>query len=428
MRRTRTRRPVSTSRSNKSMLVIGLVGVGFALLLLWIGFNAPKNIPGRSYYNLYAEFDDADNLTSSYQIRVGGKLVGQVLRPEVRDGKARVQLQLRSEFKPLRSDTTLRVRPRSPVGVRFVEVVPGTKGRELDEGETIPANQTSETVQLDQALDTLDTPRRKKVQTFLNELGAGLASRGEDNSVSLQRAPQFLEQLDDISDAVNDRDGAPRRFIAGAQGAANAADPVRQDIAEGFEPESGALDVFDRNEGPLTDTLRTAPVTLPSVRTNLATTDPTLREVAVMAREMRPLFRSAPAALGSTATLLDEGRRGLDRVPATTDLVERAVPPTLKLLDTVRPVLPDLEATFRRAAPLLDELGPRGCDINLFVRNWKDMLNYGTSAGTFLRLNVQAAGEENLGGGTKKGAFLSKIRSNSYPAPCEAGNELGGTR
>ena len=45
-----------------------------------------------------------------------------------------VDLLLDPALRPLRSDTRLRVRPRSPIGVRFVELSPGTHGRPLAEG------------------------------------------------------------------------------------------------------------------------------------------------------------------------------------------------------------------------------------------------------------------------------------------------------
>lgn len=415
-------RAASAQRGKAFMYSLGLAGVVIAAILLYIGYNAPKQIPGRSYYNLKAEFADADNLTSSYQVRIGGRLVGQVLDPKVENGKAVVQLQLNPDIEPLRSDSTLRVRPRSPVGVRFVELIPGTKGKPLGNWDRLPASQTSETVQLDQALETFDPARREKAKTFLNEMGKGLLARGEDNNESLQRSPRFLSGLTEIAGAVNDRGGAPQRFIAGAQGAANAADPVRSAIADGFDPESRALDIFVNNADALREDLDVAPGTLASTRANLAQTDPALVELRGMATEMRPMLRASVPALRETATLLDESRDGLRDVPATMKLLDRSVPPTLRLLRTVKPVLPNMETAFRSSGPILDTLGPRECDINLFAGNWSSMLGYGTDAGTILRLNVVQGGEENVGGGAK-GSALKSIRSNPYPNPCTVGDD-----
>ena len=64
--------------------VIGGVTVVAAMGLLAVGYFAPRTIPGRSYYNIKAQFEDADNLTNSYQVRIGGRLVNSV-PPKDRD-------------------------------------------------------------------------------------------------------------------------------------------------------------------------------------------------------------------------------------------------------------------------------------------------------------------------------------------------------
>ncbi|MCW3012699.1 MAG: Long-chain-fatty-acid--CoA ligase [Solirubrobacterales bacterium] len=418
---TRSARAASSTRGKGFIYALGLLGLGAAVLLMFVGFNAPNAIPGRSYYNLSAAFKDADNLTGSYQVRIGGRLVGQVLRPRVENGKGVVDLQLTPEVEPLRSDSTIRVRPRSPVGVRFVELVPGTKGTPLREGGRIGSGQTSETVQLDEALGTLDASRREKAGTLINQLGVGLLSRGEDNNTTLRVAPGFLDKLESVSEAVNARSGAPQRFVAGSQGAANAADPVRDTIATGFKPGSEALDVFVRNGDALKDLLDVAPPTLSGVRTGLQRTDPFLGAAADFSREARPLLTSAVPALRQTAALMSEARKGLRDSKATLRLVDRAVPPTLRLLDTVRPVLPNADTVLRTSLPLLDEVAPRGCDLDLFFTNWESMLAYGNEGGSFLRLNVEIA-PESLGG-VDLTRNLGGVFSEPYPEPCQVGKK-----
>jgi virulence factor Mce-like protein len=409
------------------MLTLGAVGIGFALLLLYIGFTAPERIPGRSYYNLTAQFNDADNLTKSYQVRIGGRLVGQVLDPRVQDGKGVVRLQLTPDIEPLKSDTTLRVRPRSAVGVRFLELTPGTKGEPLREGDVIPAGQTSETVQLDEALGTFDAARRAKLKTFISELGGGVVSRGEDLNDTVRTAPDFLGDLAAVSRAVNARRGAPARFVQESQGAAAAADPVRDVIGRGFRPEADALKVFTDNEARLRKLLDVAPADLSGVRAGLSQTDPFLTETRAFAAAARPALRAGVPALREAAALFAEARPGLRDLDPTLQRAQQAVSPTLAVLDTLKPVLPNIRQALTEPQGILSVLAPRGCDITGMARNWTSMLGFGSGNGTNLRFSLIPSLEGGIRTTEASKPLVAKTLSptgeNAYPAPCVAGTE-----
>lgn len=416
-------RPASFTHGRPFMVSLGLAGVIAALTMLYIGYNSPNSIPGRSYYTVNAEFVDADNLTASYQVRIGGELVGQVLRPRVKDGKGVVDLQLKPDVGPLLSDTTLKVRPRSPVGVRFVELKPGTKGTPIKEGGTIPASQTSVTVQIDQAFATLDEDRRKKAQTLLNELGKGFLSRGQDINRAIENAPPTLGNLQSVAAEVNGVDTGVERFINGNESAARAAEPVREDIATGFAPEAKALRPFADESKALARALDVAPAALRSVETDLRRVTPMLVQLERFAKNGEPTLRTAVPTLQDTRGLLVDARPGLAALRKTLPLVRTAVPPTLSMLKTLQPVLPDLDDTLQASLPLLADLGPRDCDFKRFFFNWSETLAYEASFSNLLRFSLEASPESLQGVKTKTpGVFQS-----SYPGPCEVdGQKVGG--
>jgi ABC-type transporter Mla subunit MlaD len=409
-------RPASQTRGRTFLATLGGIGVAVAILLLYIGYNSPSGIPGRSYYNLQAAFDNADNLTSSYQVRIGGRLVGQVLRPRVEDGKAVVDLQLDPKIKPLLSDSTLRVRPRSPVGVRFVELNPGTHGHPLGEDGRIPSSQTSATVQLDQALGTLDADRRKKAQVLLNELGVGFAGRGDDINAAQKAAPPALRNLTAVAREVNARRSSVEGLVHGADSAAAAADPVRDAIATGFRPEARALQPFIRERDALRSTLTTAPASLRAVQSGLARTAPLLTSLERFGKEATPAFRQARPSLSEADRLLASAGPGLDAARKTLGFAQDAVNPTLALLKTVDPVLPDIENVLGATKPILDELAPRGCDIHKFMGDWAESVAFGDGFSNWLRFNFINT-PESIQGYPKKNQ--PGIWQSPYPAPCE---------
>lgn len=434
MTRTTTdkRRPPRRGRSTTTMRAIGIAGLLGALTLTWIGFNAPNDIPGRQYYTLHARFDNADNLTAHYQVKIGGKLVGQVLHPRVDHGKAVVDLQMDAAVAPLRADTHVVVRPRSAIGVRYVDVVPGTSGAELPEGATIPATQTRATVALDEALSTLDAPRRRRAQELLSALGAGVAGRGDDLNAGLRDADAFAARATSALAAVNARAGATVGLVRGARDAAVAADPVREDIAASFDAGARALRPLQERAPDVRAALERAPAALARLDGGLARGGTLLAAVRRLAVHARPPLDKAPATLAAVTTVLRDARPGVRALRGTLTRADAAVPPTLSLLRDVRPQLPAVDSALDGIKPLVTELGGRMCDVRRMLSNWQEMLAFGVpidddrlgGALNTLRLTIIGSAESVAGAG---GALrdVMPTRRNSYPRPCEVGGGKG---
>lgn len=440
MRTRFSERPASQQRGWMFMALVGSVGLLGVFVLVYVGFKAPDAIPGRGYYNLKAEFTNADNLTGHYQVRDGGKLVGQVLNPRVENGKAVVDLQLDPTIRPLKSDTRLEVRPRSAVGVRYVDIKPGKSGTPLGEDAVIPASQTSSTVQLDTVFGTFDPPTRTNAQKFLRELGEGFAGRGEGLNDALGGASRMLSLASGAQTtggapvalrsttgwltAIANREGSVRSLIRGGSVIANASDPVRQDIAAGFKPEAEALKPFTDERDAIHQTLDVAPGAFTTASGGLPSVNAMVEQIRGFARDIRPGLQAAPGSFSQTSALLTEARPGLRDARATLRLANRAVNPTLGLLSTIRPTLPQIDATLKNATPLFSTLGAYGCDIVQFGTRWTSMLQYGNQDGSVLRFNLNGGPESVFGISEKSKAFLGLSPHDFKPGPnCAAYNE-----
>lgn len=421
IRKQRPRRAVSSTLPRPVLWLLGLGGIAAVVVMFLIGYNAPNSIPGRSYYTVTAQFRHANNLTGHYQVRIAGRYVGQVLNPRVKDGMGLVDLQLQPDIAPLRSDTKLRVRPRSPIGVRFVELSPGKSGRPLPDGAMIPAAQTSAATELDTVLNTLDAARRAKARTFLRELGAGTLDRGVDINDVLGTAPSTLRGVDRLIGAVNERAGAPQRLIVGGAAAAAAAEPVRESIRQAFGSGRDALRPLADGRDEVAATLKAAPRSLRAAQAGLQAADHLLTEIRGLSRAAVPALRPARAGLRETSVLLRDSQPGLRSLRTTLDTAAVAVPPTLKLLKDIDPVLPTISSALRSGFPLADRLGIHGCDLGLFTKTWSSFLGFGVGNGRAdvgplnnLRMNM-LFNEESLGGATSRSPLVA---DNPYPAPC----------
>lgn len=414
-------REVSKQPSRWFMYGVGLFGLLVGALLFFVGYNAPNSIPGRSYYNVHVFFKDADNIADHDQVRIAGELVGQVLDLHPNHGLGEVTLQMQTSVRPLLSTTTARVRPRSPVGVRFIQLTPGTTGSPIPNNGYIQASSTSAATELDVALDILDPTARAHAQSLLNALGLGFAGQGGNINETLSASPSTLSDTQQVTAAIAAKTGALARFIQYSDGAANGADPVRETIATGFQPENLALEPFYDAANGLTSTLDKAPNDLASTRSGLAATDPFLTALASLTHDALPALQAAPYGFSQASRLLAQSQPSLRNLNGTVKLLDRAVDPTLGLLNTVNPVLPTLDSTFTSSTPILSELAPRGCDIHLFAGNWESMLSYGQPDGDYLRFLLYGGSQQVLGGIPAKSS-TEFIQDNPYPAPCTVDN------
>jgi virulence factor Mce-like protein len=398
-------------------LAIGavLVVVGLAALAI----TAPRGLPGASYYEVTAEFRSAANLTPFSEVRMAGKRVGQVTGLSSERGVARVRLQLDPDIQPLPSDTRARIRLKGLLGAKFVDLTPGHDGQPLPDGGTIPLARTSTTVELFDVLDSLDARRRASLGRLVRGLGQGFLGRGEQLNAALGDAPPMFRGLRDLAAGVNAREGAAERFFPSLESAAAAYDPVRNELALGFDPQARSLRPFMDRGPAVQEALEDAPPALDALREGLARNDPLLRETALYASATTRFTRSAPSALRGTAALMRDSGDPLRNSRALLRLTARAVPPTLDFTRTIDPLIEPSIRSMRNSVPGFREVGGRSCDVLDFARNWRSALGFGIPGKgelgnqNFFRV-VNSVNPEPTG----------KFGRNRYPAPCVAGDEV----
>ena len=420
-----TRRKRLDDTISARTFVLGGGGLAVLAAMLWVAFTAPQGIPGRNYYVLHAQFHDLANLPPrGADVRIAGDRVGQALGARIEHGHPTINLQLERSGR-LRSDTTARVRPRGLLGMQYIELVPGVHGRLLPNGSVLPMAQTSASVQLPQVLSAFDGPRRRGLQQVLRGLGDGMAGRGAQLNEELRNGRATLGGLRATWDAVLARPGAVERFVHGAEALATASDPVRDDIASGFDPEARAMRPFSAERRSVQRTLDVAPGTFEQMRTGLAQTDRMLDSLGRFAAASERFTAAAPAALAATHRLLVSSPRPLSATrPVLADL-QRTVPAALRFTAAASPVLPHMRSTLEAAIPPSAELGRRPCDMLGFWSNWSDMLANGVPGGgpigplNTVRFEL-IGGTESVAGA---GAHRPETGRNPYPAPCAAGTE-----
>ncbi|HEX8085029.1 MAG TPA: MlaD family protein [Solirubrobacteraceae bacterium] len=376
-------------------VLTGAATVLIVMLAVFLAYNANTGLPGVPAYKITVEVPDAARLTAGNEVRVRGRRAGQVTEIEPRvtaDGKAYARLHVRLErtVDPLPVDTVARVRPRSMLGLKYLELTPGRSERTVPDAGTLPLRQARERVELDQVLQAFDSETRRDLRGTVEELSDGVAGRGGDLNAAIGElrplTRRALPVMRDLADPRTDLDGA----IRGVESATAAVAPVSEPVAGLLRGLAVTLDAVAAEDEHLDETLTELPPTLATAERALGTASPVLDDAAALMRDVRPAARLLPRASGGLADL---ARRG-------TPVLERAIDLGPDLEDTLRAVgrlvaEPSTLGSVRRLTQVVASLGPTLRAVNpfqvdcnylgLWTRNASSTISEGDAHGTWFR-------------------------------------------
>jgi phospholipid/cholesterol/gamma-HCH transport system substrate-binding protein len=298
---------------------VGLIAVVLIVIGTFLAFT--KDIPFTKPFELKARFENSPPIQKGQAVRIAGVDVGKVSAVEPVGGDSpavTVTMKLDDEALPIHRDARIKVRPRIFFeGNLFFDIQPGTPGAgEVDDGDTIPASQTSAPVQIDQVLGTLKSDTRDDLRKLLIGYGGALGAEpgpGEDEDqdpdTQGETAGQALnDSLEYSADAlrggaiVNEairgsqaRDLA--KLVAGQQrifAALSSREAQLKDLVSNFNITMSALADEESN---LRETVRLLPRVLEVAGPTLDRLNEAFPSTRAWALEMIPGVRETPATI-----------------------------------------------------------------------------------------------------------------------------------
>jgi virulence factor Mce-like protein len=429
-------RGIGTSSSANPILV-GAVTCLITVIAVFLSYNANAGLPFVPTYDVSADVPNAAGLVPGNEVRVGGKRVGTITKVSARKDEhgsayAKLDLKLDKTAEPLYTSARVTVRPRSPLGLKYLEVVPHKSGEKLAQGGTLPLRQAGKVVDLDQVLTAFDQNTRRNLQLTVAGLGGGLAGRGVDLNEFVAEAPPLLSDARrvaaNLADPRTDLDGALRGVESTVAELAPAATQLGSLVAAS-DTTAGALASVTPE---LRDTISGLPPTEAESTHALATARPVIADARALVHDIRP----GTHVLASAATDLHGAVQvGIPVVRRALGLSER-LRDTLAAVDTLASdpltlgALDRLLLTARSAIPTLRFVVPSQTVCNylgLWTRNVVSTISEGDDSGTWFRTLVVANTDE----AKARAAPSPNLHLNPYgntAAPgqvheCEPGNE-----
>ena len=166
-----------------SNFAAGLLALVLMVVVTYLGFT--KAIPFQHHFTIHAAFTSANNMRKNSFVRIAGVNVGKVtgvhqLKTAGGHGGALVDMRIDDVGMPLHTDASAAIRPRIFLeGNFFVDLSPGSPSAPtMHDGDTLPVQNDTSPVQLDQILTSLQAGTRGNLQTLIKEYAKGLSAGG----------------------------------------------------------------------------------------------------------------------------------------------------------------------------------------------------------------------------------------------------------
>ncbi len=365
-----------------AILVLFVLGVGVAA---YITSNQRLYLPGwvpgvgTDFYELEAEFQTAQAVVpgQGQTVDIAGVPVGEIGKVSLREGRAVVQMKIRRKYAPVYRDASLLLRPKTGLKDMIIEMDPGTpKAGEFKEGETIPVDQTSPDVNLDEILSSLDGDTRSYLAILLNAGGQAFDQPGysADLRETFKRFEPTARDVRKINTLLSERRRNLRRVVHNFRLLTEELGDKDTQLAEFVDSSNANFEALAQQDANLRDTLRELPPTLQQAETTLTKAKTFADELGPTMQALRPTARQLGPTLVEVRPFL---RDSTPIIRTQLRPFARGARPAVRELRTMsrrlEPVTPRLTRTFEVLNALFNTLAynPPGKEEGyLFWASW----------------------------------------------------------
>jgi ABC-type transporter Mla subunit MlaD len=349
-------------KSGLGNFAAGLIALVVVVIGTYLGFS--KGLPFQHHFTLKAVFRSSNNLHKASPVRIAGVNVGKVSKVEAMPGgvdRSIVTMQIEDKGLPIHKDATVQVRPRIFLeGNFFVDLKPGTPSTDnVPDGYTLPVQQASAPVQLDQILSSLQKDTRHNLQLLLAEYGRGAKQGGAGYNRSIKWwEPAYknssIVNFATLGEHPHDLSG----YIKDSGTVAEALDRNPGQLKSLITDFNTTAAAFASQSNNLSAAIAELPRTLRAGQPALAALNNAFPPVRALANALRPGVRSTGPMIDASLPFITQARL----------LVSR--PELRGLVADLRPTIPSLASFQARSIPLQQQVRLASSCQNEVVLPW----------------------------------------------------------
>ena len=286
-----------------------------AVIAVFLAYNANNGLPFAPTLDVRVRAENSAAMTKGSEVREGGVRIGVVrtIRTvRLPSGKAGAEMAVTIEGSgdDLPVDSSFTIRPRSPLGLKYLELVRGSSDRVARDGHVFATDQTTIPVQIDDFARTFDGRTRTGVQRNIQGFGNALAGRGQsvntsDRPAAARCSATWRRSRATCPTAARAWDASSARSATTARVVA----PVADTQADLFTRTAITFEAISADTDALKETISRSHPAFQAGIDSFPVQRPFLTDSAALAREMQPVARDLRPALPA------DQRRDRDRHP-----------------------------------------------------------------------------------------------------------------
>jgi virulence factor Mce-like protein len=338
-----------------------VVVVGVVVVLISTSSSGASGSGSGSGQTYKIEFQNAFGLVTGAEFKVAGVKAGSIKAINL-DQKTLNAVVTVSVTQPglgaFHSDAFCLSRPESLIGEYFISCEPGSSGRALPSGSTIPVTRTESTIPADLLQNVLRLPYRERLSLIIGELGAAVAGRSQDLQAALQRGVPALTETDNLLNQLGNDSATLKQLTASSDAVitelANNSTQVQRFIVQANHAASDTA----TQEVNLRSTLQKLPEFLQQLRPALAklgsatvANRPVLTNLNDASGQLDRLFVDLPAFARASRPAI----KYLGKASATGQVAVKAAEPTVTALNQFATNTPDLAQNLAIVTHVLDD-------------------------------------------------------------------------
>lgn len=310
-----------------------LVGAGAILVILvmvLLSYNANSGLPFVPTYNIHADLPGGAALVKGNEVRIGGARVGMVtdIKPmKGEEGKyfAQIDMKLDQNIGPIPANSTVEVRPRSTIGLKYVELTLGNSDETIPQDGTLPLSQATVATEFEDLLNTFDEDVREGNKRSLQEFGNAFAGRGGDLNAAFGELPLLFENLEPVARTISAPGTRLGDFISALARAAEdtaAAGPAAGEVWKNADITIGAFAAASQG---IQDSLEESPSTIRVVTDNLPAQRAYFVQLTDLVERFQPGAPYLPAVADDLASITTNGPRSFRHLSRTAPKFDRTL-------------------------------------------------------------------------------------------------------
>jgi virulence factor Mce-like protein len=445
-----------------SPTLVGAVTVLVVTVAVFLAYQANSGLPFVPTYQLSAQLPDANSMVKGNDVRIGGQRVGQItaITPEnvtnapcpndptrqCTGQVAKVDMNLNKDLEQLPEDSTVVVRSKSALGLKYLQINRGDSSQGFKPGSTMPLSAARpEPVEIDQVFNMFDTPTRVAIQANLLEFGNALAGRGVDLNAAIGQLKPLVEVLTPVMRNLADPNTGLSNFVSSLSATAAEVAPVAEIQGQLFADLDTTFAAFARVSRPfIQETISKSPPAEDTAIATLPTIRPFLANTGKLFSELQPGIHAIAPVQKVVGQSIVEGVKALPFAPALNAQLDPTAQSLLNLSNnaSARNGIQHLTEFNNAAGPALRFITPAQSVCNyatLLFRNAADLASYNDGIGNgqrFIVLQPPLAEGSGIGPSAapasgQGGLPTNFLHYNPYPntaspgqtRECEAGNE-----